>query len=189
MQVPYQTNQTPSSSTAYNYTKVSYTNDSRMCYGYNYTNEGDPGAISYIKDGPIAITGKNNATYYFTENGKNIEYEDQDWWKSEDNCNFESSCNVDQCTKIEGACDVTWSAIIFHSVNATYAKELDTTEIVEGKNTISKGNTGDKSKEEISENPKTGSKLWIFIILGVSFSAVGTYYYRKYKKVEENSNI
>lgn len=101
MQVPYQTNQTPSSSTAYNYTKVSYTNDSRMCYGYNSPNEGDPGAISYIKDGPIAITGKNNATYYFTENGKNIEYEDQDWWKSEDNCNFGSSCNVDQCTKIE----------------------------------------------------------------------------------------
>ena len=187
MQVPYQTNQTPSSSTAYNYTKVSYTNDSRMCYGYNYPNEGDPGAISYIKDGPIAITGKNNATYYFTENGKNIEYEDQDWWKSEDNCNFGSSCNVDQCTKIEGACNITYSAIIFHSINVTYAKELDTTEIVEDNDNNNEDNN--IKDDNVSDNPKTGSKLWIFIILGVSFSAVGTYYYRKYKKVEENSNI
>ena len=158
-----------------------------MCYGYNSPNEGDPGAISYIKDGPIAITGKNNATYYFTENGKNIEYEDQDWWKSEDNCNFGSSCNVDQCTKIEWACNITYSAIIFHSINATYAKELDTTEIVEDNDNNNEDNN--IKDDNVSDNPNTGSKLWIFIILGVSFSAVGTYYYHKYKKVEENSNI
>lgn len=189
MQVPYQTNQSPTAGKAYNYTTISYEDGSRMCYGYNAPSEGDPGEIIYIKDSKLNTIGKNNATYYFSENGKNVEYEGQDNWKSADTCDFGSYCNLDACTKVSGACDVTWSAIIFHSVNATYAKELDTTEIVEGKNTISKGNTGDKSKEEISENPKTGSKLWIFIILGVSFSAVGTYYYRKYKKVEENSNI
>lgn len=184
MQVPYQTNQSPTAGKAYNYTTISYEDGSRMCYGYNAPSEGDPGEIIYIKDSKLNTIGKNNATYYFSENGKNVEYEDQDNWKSADTCDFGSYCNLDACTKVSGACDVTWSAIIFHSVDATYAKELDTTEIVEGKNTISKRNTGDKSKEEISENPKTGSKLWIFITLGVAFSAAGTYYYRKYRKTE-----
>ncbi len=184
MQVPYQTNQSPTAGKAYNYTTISYEDGSRMCYGYNAPSEDDPGEIIYIKDSKLNTIGKNNATYYFSENGKNVEYEGQDWWKSADTCDFGSYCNLDTCTKVSGACDVTWSAIIFHSVDATYAKELDTTEIVEGKNTISKGNTGDKSKEEISENPKTRSKLWIFITLGVAFSAAGTYYYRKYRKTE-----
>lgn len=184
MQVPYQTNQSPTAGKAYNYTTISYEDGSRMCYGYNAPSEGDPGEIIYIKDSKLNTIGKNNATYYFSENGKNVEYEDQDNWKSADTCDFGSYCNLDECTKVSGACDVTWSAIIFHSVDATYAKELDTTEIVEGKDTISKGNTGDKSEEEISENPKTGSKLWIFITLGVAFSAAGTYYYRKYRKTE-----
>lgn len=184
MQVPYQTNQSPTAGKAYNYTTISYEDGSRMCYGYNAPSEGDPGEIINIKDSKLNTIGKNNATYYFSENGKNVEYEDQDNWKSADTCDFGSYCNLDECTKVSGACDVTWSAIIFHSVDATYTKELDTTEIVEGKDTISKGNTGDKSEEEISENPKTGSKLWIFITLGVAFSAAGTYYYRKYRKTE-----
>lgn len=184
MQVPYQTNQSPTAGKAYNYTTVSYEDGSRMCYGYNAPSEGDPGEIIYIKDSKLNTIGKNNATYYFSENCKNVEYEDQEWWKSADTCDFGSYCNLDACTKVSGACDITWSAIIFHSVDATYAKELDTTEIVEDKDTISKGSTGDKSEEEINENPKTGSKLWIFITLGVAFSAAGTYYYRKYRKTE-----
>ncbi len=184
MQVPYQTNQSPTAGKAYNYTTISYADGSRMCYGYNAPNEGDPGEIIYIKDSKFNTIGKNNATYYFSENGKNVQYEDQDWWKSVDTCDFGSYCNLDACTKVSGACDVTWSAIIFHSVDATFAKELDATEIVEEKDTISKGDTDDKSEEEVSENPKTGSKLWIFITLGIAFSAAGTYYYRKYRKTE-----
>lgn len=118
---------------------------------------------------------------------KNVEYEVQEWWKSADTCDFGSYCNLDACTKVSGACDITWSAIIFHSVDATYAKELDTTEIVEDNDNNNEDNN--IKDDNVSDTPKTGSKLWIFIILGVSFSAVGTYYYRKYKKVEENSNI
>ena len=184
MQVPYQTNQSPTAGKAYNYTMVTYEDGSRMCYGYNAPNEGDPGKIVYINDSKLNTIGKNNTIYYFNENGKNIEYEDQDWWKSTDTCKFRSYCNVDACTKISGACEVTWSAIIFHSVDATYAKELDATEIVEDKDTISKGNTEDKTTEDVSESPKTGSKLWIFITLGITFSVAGTYYYRKYRKTE-----
>ena len=129
MQVPYQTNQSPTAGKAYNYTTISYEDGSRMCYGYNAPSEGDPGEIIYIKDSKLNTIGKNNATYYFSENGKNVEYEDQDNWKSADTCDFGSYCNLDACTKVSGACDVTWSAIIFHSVDATYAKELDTTEV------------------------------------------------------------
>lgn len=106
MQVPYQTNQSPTAGKAYNYTTISYEDGSRMCYGYNAPSEGDPGEIIYIKDSKLNTIGKNNATYYFSENGKNVEYEDQDNWKSADTCDFGSYCNLDACTKVSGACDI-----------------------------------------------------------------------------------
>lgn len=70
MQVPYQTNQSPTAGKAYNYTTISYEDGSRMCYGYNAPSEGDPSEIIYIKDSKLNTIGKNNATYYFSENGK-----------------------------------------------------------------------------------------------------------------------
>lgn len=58
MQVPYQTNQSPTAGKAYNYTTISYEDGSRMCYGYNAPSEGDPGEIIYIKDSKLNTIGK-----------------------------------------------------------------------------------------------------------------------------------
>lgn len=180
MQVPYQKNQNPTAGKAYNYTTYKYADGARMCYGYNSPNEGDPGVINPAQNGKRENIGKDNATYYFSEDGKTIEYDDQDTWKLVDSCNFGSKCSVDACTSIEGECEVTYSAIIFHSINATYTKKIDTTEIVEDKD--------NKTNEDVAENPKTGTKLWIFITLGIVFSAIGVYYYRKYRKTEPKEN-
>lgn len=194
MQVPYQTNQSPTAGKAYNYTTYSYADGARMCYGYNSPNEGNPGAINPAKNGKIESIGKDNATYYFNEDGKTIKYDDGDVWKSEDTCNFGSKCSVDACTSIEGACKVTYSAIIFHSTDATFTKKLDTTEIIEDKdntdgvNKDNSDNKDNKTNEDVTENPKTGTKLWIFITLGIVFSAIGVYYYRKYRKTEPKEN-
>ena len=194
MQVPYQTNQSPTAGKAYNYTTYSYADGARMCYGYNSPNEGNPGAINPAKNGKIESIGKDNATYYFNEDGKTIKYDDGDVWKSEDTCNFGSKCSVDACTSIEGACKVTYSAIIFHSTDATFTKKLDTTEIIEDKdntdgvNKDDSDNKDNKTNEDVTENPKTGTKLWIFITLGIVFSAIGVYYYRKYRKTEPKEN-
>ncbi len=188
MQVPYQKNQNPTAGKAYNYTTYKYADGARMCYGYNSPNEGDPGVINPAQNGKRENIGKDNATYYFSEDGKTIEYDDQDTWKLVDSCNFGSKCSVDACTSIEGECEVTYSAIIFHSINATYTKKIDTTEIVEDKDNTSGENKDNKTNEDVAENPKTGTKLWIFITLGIVFSAIGVYYYHKYRKTEPKEN-
>lgn len=67
-------------------------------------------------------------------------------------------------------------------------KKIDTTEIVEDKDNTSGENKDNKTNEDVAENPKTGTKLWIFITLGIVFSAIGVYYYRKYRKTEPKEN-
>ena len=89
---------------------------------------------------------------------------------------------------------VTFIAIIFHSTDATFTKKLDTPELFENKdntdgvNKDDSDNKDNKTNEDVTENPKTGTKLWIFITLGIVFSAIGVYYYRKYRKTEPKEN-
>ncbi len=177
--VPNQSTADPISGTAYNYTTYAYADGDRMCYGYNAPNDGDPGSIALMGDKEPSATGKDNATYYFKDGSGYTEYEDQDWWKSEDTCNFGSNCSLDACTKISGSCKVTYSAIIFHVVDATFEKKLDTTEVVQLQDETNDEND-DKVLQEIIDNPKTGTILMV-IAWVVGFTALGysIYYFRK----------
>lgn len=96
----------------------------------------------------------------------------RDLWRAEDTCTINSYCEDDQTTE----CKITWRGTCY----ASYKAADSTKEASEYK----ASNNDNQTSEDVSENPKTGSKLWIFITLGITFSAAGSYYYRKYRKTE-----
>lgn len=189
--VPYNSTADPILGTAYNYTTYTYADGDRMCYGYNAPNDGDPGAIALIKGREASAVGKNNSSYYFQNGSSYVKYEDQDWWKSEDTCNFGSNCTLDACTKVSGSCKVTYSAIIFHSVSAT--SNLKDSEDIEEVHDVENTNPTDitidredinSSSSDITTNPKTGNSLWLIIAFAVFFGGLGFYFHRNYQNID-----
>lgn len=123
----------------------------------------------------VKIEGSNNSI----KCGTDLPYI-RDSWRAEDTCTTNSYCEDDQTTE----CKITWRGTCYASYKAADS-DKEASEYIDYLNNDNDNQTPkDNGTENISENPETGSKLWIFITLGITFSVAGTYYYRKYRKTE-----
>lgn len=173
---------TPTLGTAYNYTKKSFGTGTRFCYGAGVPNNDDEGGIFFTSSARENITGKNNAIYYFQEDGKFIKYEEQDYWKSEDNCKIKTSCSNLPCVsensaELNSECSYTFTAMIYHRENAKLQKSEEEFIVAKGIDEI------DKTDDEITTNSKTGNVLFIVaLVIGLGALGYSIYYFVKRKK-------
>lgn len=182
---PYgQDNATPTKTTAYNYTKYSYEDNQRYCWGWNSPNEGDLGSINFSNYTPKTTIGKNNSKYYYEDNGNFVAYE-QDWWKSIDSCNLGKSCEALPCTSETNykACDIQYSAIIYKKYNAIYnpITQENINNDNEDHNTSPNPDSNKLNNDNII-NVNTGSlSLALIITLSIISLLSAIYFYKKKK--------
>lgn len=189
------TNECSNADKTYNYTTITYPENSRYCW--NYKKGVHDGAFHIHQGIDGTVCGQNNQEY--------AGYGKSDSWMSDNTCFIASPCQNNSDWKDASSCTIKWQSILFDSYDATYDERIgdgkqdngekpdenDSTNNNSNKvnnNNSDKANGGnvnnsDKTNDEIDKNSKTGDALIQFVwIIGICALGYSIYYFKNKKQ-------